>query len=90
MYQDLDEPIDVIVLYDTGTLRPLRFRWNGRSFKIARVTGTWKAPQGDTWMRHFSVVDTRGNVFFLAYDERRTRWTISRLGWSSGVRSRPR
>jgi len=79
MYQDFDVSIDVMALYEKGTLRPLRFCWKGRSFRIARVTGTWKAPQGDMWTRHFSVVDARGNVFFLAYDERRTRWTISKL-----------
>lgn len=79
MYQDLDEPIDVIAVFDKGTLRPLRFRWKGRSLHIARVTGSWKAPKGETWMRHFSVVDTHDNVFHLAYDERRTRWTISKV-----------
>jgi hypothetical protein len=47
MYKRLDEPIDAIVHYSKGFLKPLRFLWNGRSFRIARVTGTWKAPQGE-------------------------------------------
>ena len=79
MYTDLDEQIDVVVLYEKGTLKPLRFLWQGRSFKIARVTGTWKAPQGDKWMRHFSVVDQSDNVFFLTYEERSMRWAISKV-----------
>ena len=79
MYTSLDEPIDVIVHFEKGVLKPLRFLWNGRSFRITRVTGTWKAPQGDKWMRHFSAVDQSNNVFFLTYDERMTRWAISKV-----------
>jgi hypothetical protein len=79
MYKSLDEPIDVIAHFEKGALKPLRFLWQGRTFRIARVTGTWKAPQGDKWVRHFSVVDSAGNVFFLTYDERSMRWAIGKV-----------
>ena len=79
MYQEFNEPIDVIVLYEKGILRPLRFRWKGRSHKVVRVTASWKAPKGEAWMRHFSLMDENGDVFFLIFDERGTQWTISKV-----------
>lgn len=57
MYKDLDEPIDVIVHFEKGALKPLRILWQGRSFKIVRVTGTWKAPKGDKWYADLSEED---------------------------------
>lgn len=79
MYQDFDEKIDVIALFEHGGMKPLRFRWKERSMKVTRVTGAWKAPKGDKWVRHFSVVDTQDNVYVLAYDERGMQWTISKI-----------
>jgi hypothetical protein len=79
LYHDLDEPVDVIAIFEKGQLRPIRFRWKGQTYKVARVTGRWKAPKGEAWVRHFSVVDTQDNVFQLVYDERRTDWSICKV-----------
>ncbi len=79
MYQELDEPIDVIAVYEKGILRPLRFLWKDHSHKITHVTGTWKSPKGESWLQHFSIVDAQGTVFHLTYYESRTRWAISKV-----------
>ncbi len=71
--------MDVIAVFEKGTLKPIRFRWKGQIYKIARVTGRWKAPKGEAWLRHYSVVDTNDNVFQLVYDERHTGWMISKV-----------
>lgn len=60
-------------------MRPFRFYWKHRAFRVSRVTGRWKASQGDTWKRHFSVVDFSDNVLFLTYEERSMRWAISKV-----------
>jgi hypothetical protein len=41
MYQDMDEPIDVVVLFEKSQIKPARFRWNGQVYKISEVTGHW-------------------------------------------------
>ena len=79
MYKDLDEQVSVTVIFERGEIRPLRFYWKDRSSQVSRVTGRWKAPQGDTWKRHFSVVDTADHVFHLTYEERNIRWAISKV-----------
>lgn len=68
MYKDLDETVSVLAVFEKGDMRPFRFYWQSRSFQVARVTGRWKAPKGDTWLRHFSIVDSADNVFHLTYD----------------------
>lgn len=79
MYHDLDEPVEVIAVFEKGTLKPARFRWKGNVHKVARVTGHWKSPNGEFWVRHFALVDADDNVFQLTYDERRTDWVISKV-----------
>ncbi len=79
MHHDLDQPVDVIAVFEKGVLKPARFRWRGKTHKIARVTGQWKSQSGTDWVRHFAVVDTEDNVCELAYDERLTAWVISKV-----------
>lgn len=79
MYKDLDETVSVLAHFEKGDMRPLRFYWKDREFKVTRVTGRWKAPQGDLWKRHFSVVDSADNVWHLTYEERNMRWAISKV-----------
>ena len=78
-YRVLSERVEVIAVFEEGRLNPIRFRWNGQSYRIARITGRWKSPKGDQAIRHFAVVDTSDNVFQLSYDERLTQWTLSKV-----------
>jgi hypothetical protein len=79
MYQDIEEPIDVIVIFENGTMKPLRFRWNGRAVKVHRITGTWKADVGQNRIRYFAVLDNASNFFQLAYDERNSLWILNKI-----------
>jgi hypothetical protein len=79
VYQDLSDTIDVIVVFENHTMRPVRFRWKDQTHKIARVTGAWKSREGEHAVRHFAVVDTRANFFQLTYNERLTKWIISKI-----------
>lgn len=79
MYQEIDEPVDVLVLFEKGTLTPQRFRWKGRVHKIERVTGGWHTDKGAFKVRHYAVMDDNANFFQLAYDERATGWKITRV-----------
>jgi hypothetical protein len=78
VYQKIDEPIDVIVVFEKDVLQPARFRWRGETYKIGRITGSWIGREVQGGIRHFSVVDTHRNVFFLEYNTRLTRWVISK------------
>jgi len=79
MYQEMDEPIEVVVLFQNHKMKPSRFRWKDRVYRISEVTGDWKTDVGAYRIRHFAVVDNSSNFFQLSYDERKTSWVISKI-----------
>ena len=79
MYQEMDEPIEVVVLFQNNKIKPSRFRWKDRVYRISEVTGDWKTDVGAYRIRHFAVVDSSSNFFQLSYDERKTSWVISKI-----------
>ena len=79
MYQNLEDPVDVIAIFENQSLKPARFRWRGKVHKVTRVTGSWKSREGTFVIRHFSLLDTDANFFELTYNERLSQWTISKI-----------
>jgi hypothetical protein len=79
MYQEMDEAIDVVVLFQGNRMKPSRFQWKGQVYKVSEVTGDWNTDVGAYRIRHFAVVDHSSNFFQLSYDERKTRWVISKI-----------
>ena len=79
MYQDMDEPIEVLVFFRKSRMEPRRFRWKDRVYKVSEVTGNWSTDIGAYRVRHFAVVDESSNFFQLSYDERKTSWVISKI-----------
>jgi hypothetical protein len=86
MYQDIEEPVEVIVLFETGPapahagrMLPIKFRWKGRAIKIKQVTSSWKSDVGEHKIRYFAVLDSASNFFQLAYDERNTAWVLNKI-----------
>ncbi len=79
MYQEIDEPIDVVVLFEHSSMRPSRFKWKDQIYKISEITGDWKTDVGAYRIRHFAVVDSSSNFFQISYDERKTCWSISKI-----------
>ncbi len=79
MYQDIEESVDVIALFEGGRLQPIKFRWKGRAIKVKQVTGSWKSDVGAHKIRYFAVLDSASNFFQLAYDERNTAWVLNKI-----------
>jgi hypothetical protein len=38
MDQEINQPIEVMAVFEKGRMLPVRFRWNGRVVKIVHVT----------------------------------------------------
>jgi hypothetical protein len=79
MDQDINQPIDVIVVFRKGQMVPVRFRWGGRVVKIARVTGWWKTEEGTFKVKHFSIVDRDSQFCQLSYKERTAEWFLEKI-----------
>ncbi len=79
VYQDIEEPVDVIAVFEKSKMRPIRFRWKNRVYKISQVTGTWCSEIGRYRYRHFAVMDDASNFFELSFDERDTAWLLTKV-----------
>ena len=77
MFESLNDPIDVLTIFEEGKLEPLRFRWKGKVIRIAKVTGRWSRREGQTQLRYFSV-ESGSETYELCYDPRGPRWFLSR------------
>lgn len=79
MDQEINQPIEVMVVFQKGRMIPVRFRWNGRVIKIAKITGWWRTDEGKFRIRHFAVIDKSSQFFQLSYKERTAEWFLSKI-----------
>ena len=78
-YEEIFDPIEVIAHFQNNKIHPLRFLWNGRTYKIKRVTGKWQERLGATYLIHFSVLSQDGNCFELIYDTADYSWQLANV-----------
>lgn len=52
-----NDPVDVVVAFDRGRIRPARFRWAGRTFDVKRVNLIHAFHAGRAKVFSFSVSD---------------------------------
>ncbi len=73
------EAIDVIVVFARGTIRPLRFRWQTRSYAVKTVHLVHERREGREFLRFFSVTDVMGNPFRLLFLPLKGEWFIEQV-----------
>lgn len=78
-FEELFEPIDVITYFQKGKIIPLKFRWNGRVYKVQQVNGCWKENQGYGQQYHFSVQVDGSDCFELLFDSNDFSWQLARV-----------
>ena len=79
IYEEIFEPIEVISFFKNGKIRPLRFKWNGRVYKVEKVNGQWVSHQGYAKQYHFSVLADSSDHFELLFDSSNFDWQIARV-----------
>ena len=55
MLPEINEPIETIVLFEKGQVRPLRFRWQQRVYKIVKIYSVWHHQEGRVREVHMTV-----------------------------------
>lgn len=77
--EDVNEGVEVIALFQTGKVSPLKFRWRDRIYRITRINGGWKSDVGAERLHHFAVMSDGPDVYELVYAERNHDWKINRI-----------
>ena len=68
--------VKVLAVFGDGRkLRPLRFLWSGRTYKVKEITLEWDSFHGREKIHHFSVSDG-ANIYELAYHSESMLWTL--------------
>lgn len=73
------EPIDVIVVFARGTIRPLRFKWQTRAYAVKAVHLIHERREGREHLRFFSVTDVMGNPFRLVFLPLHGKWFLEQV-----------
>ncbi len=79
IFEDIFESIEVICHFKDGQLRPLRFKWNGRVYKVHQLNGQWVSHQGYNKQYHFSVIADTSDYFELLFDSGNFNWQVARV-----------
>ena len=79
LFEEIDEPIEVLVTFTGGTMKPLRFRWKNRVYRILEVTGRWTTQVGQFRQYYFSVMGETRDYFEIFLDSRTLLWRLARV-----------
>jgi len=73
---DTGEKISVIVSFGPRyRIRPVRFKWSGRTFEVKEITYMWKTNEGQNLIHHFSVTDGK-SMYELTFDATSLTWKL--------------
>ncbi len=75
MIYSVDEPVEVIVLFRKGGIKPIRFLWRGMTYRVKEITFKWKDREGGTAIYHYGVSDG-SNAFQLGYHSEYLTWKL--------------
>ena len=76
--QEISEPIRVLAVFSGGSIRPIRFHWTGRTFRIDAVNGQWVDRRGDGYRLHFSV-QAGGDTYFIHFSSTDVQWWLDQV-----------
>ncbi len=78
-YEEIGDPIEVITLFRSGKIQPLKFRWKERVYRVERVNGEWLSEEGQTRFHHFSVMTSGPDVYEMTMNTASRVWMLSRV-----------
>lgn len=75
MYQSINEPIEVVVIFNGQKVEPVFFKWGNRQYRVDRVNLVHTERQGREKHYIFSVSD-KANAFRLRFSTETLKWTL--------------
>ena len=78
-FEIVNEVIQVITFFDEKRMRPLRFRWRERTYRVKAVHSAWDDVVGRHREYHFYVATKESGSFELIYNTDGLLWKIGRV-----------
>jgi len=77
--EDVNEPIDVLTIFRDGSMRPAKFKWAGKTYKVSRVTYEWITREGTYPVYHFAVMADGDDVYEIELSTCTMSWTLAKV-----------
>ena len=81
MYEEINEPIDVLVGFNKKQVKPIVFRWRNKKYMIDRINLVHSSNEGKSKIYYFSVTDN-ANYFKLRFNSEELDWKLVELYYS--------
>ena len=78
MYEEINEGVDVVVLFCNGRVIPHSFQWRGRKYLVEKVNLEHEERRGKEILFCFSV-SSGGNSYELTFDNLHLVWTLEKI-----------
>jgi len=78
MLQDIDEQVEVSVLFKKNQVLPIALKWSNRIYKIKKFNLSHQIFDGNTRIHYFSVSDDC-NFFKLAFNTKSLKWNLEQV-----------
>lgn len=72
---EIQEPINVWVLFKGSQIQPYYFFWHGRQIKVEKINLVHTSKNGARLFYHFSV-SSGGNFYRLKFDTQKLKWFL--------------
>lgn len=72
---EIQEPINVWVLFKESKIQPYYFFWHGRQIKVEKINLVHTSKNGAHLFYHFSV-SSGGNFYRLGFDTSKLTWLL--------------
>ncbi len=76
MTEEILEPVEVVCWFRGGGVLPCRFRWNGRVYRVERVSSSWESREGVYRRLHYMVGTRAGDSYEIHLDTESMKWTL--------------
>lgn len=78
MYEEIKAPIQVLVQFKKGEIKPVVIKWQGRKYEVEEVNLIHKTREGGRLLWYFSVSD-QTNYFKICFDSRNLNWELEEI-----------
>lgn len=79
---EIQEPVDVWVLFQKSKIQPSVFFWHGRQIKIDKINLVHTSKNGASLFYHFSV-SSGDNFYRITFDTNKMKWILEAVDDSS-------
>lgn len=76
---ETNEQIQVLAEFKNGNLKPRKFRWKNRVYKVKQICGAYRHREGAFMTYNYSVTAENGNVYEITFNFKDTNWYLRKV-----------